>query len=124
MPTASAEVLNVAAPLLRVPVPSVDVPSLNVTVPAGVPLPPPDAATVAVNVTLWPNIEGLMLLETDVVVEAWLIEWLVDAELVLKVPSVMYCAVRVFAPAGPDARLHEPAPPDRLPMQTFEPSLT
>src|SRR5436305_157792 len=56
-----AEVLavKVATPLLlSVPVPSVVVPSRKVTVPVGVPL-PDVAATVAVNVTGWPNTDGL-----------------------------------------------------------------
>ena len=55
--TDRADVLKVATPLLlSVPVPRVVVPSLNVTVPVGVPL---DEVTVAVNVTDWPNVEGL-----------------------------------------------------------------
>jgi len=34
-------------------------PSLNVTVPVGVPAPAPAGVTVAVNVTDWPNTDGL-----------------------------------------------------------------
>ncbi len=58
--TDSAEVLNVATPALSVPVPSVIAPSLNVTVPVAVPLPGDTAATVAVNVTDWPDTDGLI----------------------------------------------------------------
>src|SRR5438552_2974765 len=57
--TDSAVALNVACPPLSVPVPSVVVPSLNVTVPVGVPAPPPLGLTVAVKVTDCPNAEGL-----------------------------------------------------------------
>ena len=61
------EIVNVADALeFREPVPKVVLPSLNVTVPVGV----PDVAgfTLAVNVTLWPNVEGLIE-EVSVVVE-------------------------------------------------------
>ena len=51
---------------LSVALPSVRVPSLNVTVPVGL-LP----VTVAVNVTPCPMVEGLLLLETAVVVLAF-----------------------------------------------------
>ena len=37
----------------------VDVPSLKLTLPDGVPDPPPDAVTVAVKVTNWPEADGL-----------------------------------------------------------------
>jgi len=50
---------NVAFPLLSVPVPSTVAPFLNVTTPVGVPPPGATAATVAVNVTDWPNTDGL-----------------------------------------------------------------
>src|ERR1051326_6871402 len=52
-------VLKVAEPELNVPVPRVVAPSLKVTVPVGVPLPGAVAVTVAVNVTDWPETEGL-----------------------------------------------------------------
>ena len=48
-----------AWPAVRVLVPKVVVPSLNVTVPVGVPDPGALAVTVAVNVTVWPNTDGL-----------------------------------------------------------------
>ena len=68
--TDSAVVLKVATPPLRVPVPNVAAPSLNVTVPVGVPAPGATAATVAVNVTDWPNTEGLADEVSEVVVLA------------------------------------------------------
>src|SRR5206468_2418571 len=61
-PTASELVESVATPdALSTPVPMVDAPSLNVTVPVGMPAPGEDAVTVAVNVTPWPNTDGLTL---------------------------------------------------------------
>ena len=61
-PGVSVEALNVAvvtpAVVESVPVPSVFEPSLNVTVPLGLPLPGATAATVAVNVTDWPEADG------------------------------------------------------------------
>ena len=49
---------------------------MNVTDPVGVPL-PETRATVAVNVTFWPNVDGLTELATAVVVaiEAGLTTW-------------------------------------------------
>ena len=62
----SDEVANVVWPRASsVPVPNVVVPSLNVTVPVGVPI--LWSATVAVNVTDWPNTEGFVE-EVNVVV--------------------------------------------------------
>ena len=51
MPTARAEVANVARPPLSVPVPMGLPPSRKVTVPLGVPVPGATADTVAVKVT-------------------------------------------------------------------------
>ena len=50
---------NVAFPLLRAAVPNTVAPFLNVTVPVGVPFPGATAVTMAVNVTDWPNTDGL-----------------------------------------------------------------
>ena len=75
LPTARLEVEKVAVPPLRVPVPSVAVPSRKVTMPVGVPAPGAFALTEAVNVTLWPNTEGLVEEETLVVVSSWLTIW-------------------------------------------------
>ena len=58
MPAASAEVVKLAWPPLRVAVPSVVPPSANVTVPVGVPEPLVEA-TVAVKVTACPTLLGL-----------------------------------------------------------------
>jgi hypothetical protein len=58
-PTVKAEVENTAFPLTRPLDPRTVSPFLNVTVPVGVPLPGVTAVTVAVNVTDWPNTDGL-----------------------------------------------------------------
>jgi hypothetical protein len=72
-PAARDDVVRVAWPArLTVPVPIVLLPSLNVTIPDAVPAPGAVAATVAVNVTLWPNTEGLAEEVSDVLVPALL----------------------------------------------------
>ena len=69
VPAVSAEVANVAMPLLfRDPVPSAVVPSKNVTVPVGVPV----AVTVAVSVTTPPATEGFTSEVSAVAVEGWI----------------------------------------------------
>lgn len=65
-PPVREEVENVAIPAAMVPVPSVVLPSRNVTVPVA-PL-----VTVAVNVTLLPQVLGFAELVTAVVVPALL----------------------------------------------------
>src|SRR5207302_446679 len=70
--TASAAVVNVAVPVLRVAVPSVLPLSRNVTVPVGVPLPGATAPTVTVKVTDWPNTAGLAEAVTVALLLAWL----------------------------------------------------
>ena len=64
--------LAVVTPALvdSVPVPSVVAPSLKVTVPVGEPAPGAVTLTVAVNVTDWPETEGLTEEATVVVVSA------------------------------------------------------
>jgi hypothetical protein len=57
-PRASNEVVNVAFPLTSAAVPSEVVPSFSVTVPMGVPPPGATAATVTLNVTVCPNVDG------------------------------------------------------------------
>jgi hypothetical protein len=59
LPTASAEVVNVATPLESVPVPMVLPLSRKVTVPLGVPAPGKTAETLTVNVTNCVNPLGL-----------------------------------------------------------------
>jgi hypothetical protein len=60
VPTARDDVENVALPEFNVPVPRVVVvPLRKVTVPVGIPVAPVPAATVAVNVTVWPSAAGL-----------------------------------------------------------------
>ena len=71
-PAVSAEVVKVATPPLSVPVPSVLAPSLKVTVPVAVPDPGEATATVAVNVTDCPNVDGLLLDESTAMVLALL----------------------------------------------------
>ena len=68
MPTARAEVVNVATPPLSVPVPIGLPPSRNVTVPEGTPAAGATGETVAVKVTDWPKIEALCDEVTTVVV--------------------------------------------------------
>ncbi len=68
MATAREDVANVACPELSVPLPRIVAPSLKVTDPVGVPL--SLAATVAVNVTDWPNTDGFVFETTEVVVLA------------------------------------------------------
>lgn len=69
LPTASADVVNVATPEpFNVPVPMELPPSRKLTVPLGVPAPGDAAETVAVNVTDWPKTEGLTDDVTAVVV--------------------------------------------------------
>ncbi len=70
-PIERLEVEKVAIPLeLSTDEPRVVVPSLNVTLPVGVPV-PDVGATVAVNVTFCPNVDGLALEDTVVLVAAW-----------------------------------------------------
>ena len=76
-PAVNVEVLSVAFPLLRVPVPRVVVPSLNVTVPPHV-----DGATVPVNFTEEPYVDGFAEDDT-VVVELALLTVCVTADDVL-----------------------------------------
>ena len=81
-------VVKVATPPLSVPVPSVVEPSLNVTVPVGVPAPGDVAVTVAVNVTDWPNTDGLTDETSAVVVASWLTTWLVAVDVLVEVVRV------------------------------------
>jgi len=64
-----------------VPVPKVVVPSLKVTLPVGIPAPGATAVTVAVNVTSWPEGEGLVDDIRMVLVDAWLTVWVAVDEL-------------------------------------------
>ena len=77
-----------------VPLPITVVPSRKLTVPVGVPAPGADTATVAVNVTLCPNVDGFRDEVRAVVVLALLTTW-DTAVLVLPLKLVLprYCAV-------------------------------
>ena len=88
MPTARADVVNVATPPLSVPVPMGLPLSRNVTVPVDVPAPGATADTVAVNVTICPKEDGLTedetLVELPSLFTVWASEGLV---LPVKFPS-------------------------------------
>jgi hypothetical protein len=76
LPTARADVVKVATPApLSVPAPIGLPPSRKVTVPVGVPAPGATGETVAVNITDWPETEGLTDEVTAVVVFALLTTW-------------------------------------------------
>ncbi len=72
LPNDRLEVLSAAIPdPLREDVPSEVAPSMNVTVPLGMPDPGELAVTVAVNVTDWPDADGLIDDDTALLVESW-----------------------------------------------------
>src|SRR5438067_8227813 len=74
-------------------------PSLKLTVPVGVPTPGATAATVAVNVTLWPNTDGLADDVSVVVVLDWFTTCVSTAlVLVVKFVSPLYTAVMLWLP--------------------------
>jgi hypothetical protein len=90
LPTASAEVVNVACPPLSVPVPIGLPPSKKVIVPVGVPVPGATGETVAVKATDWPKTEGFTDEVTVVVVLALLTTSglpVTEPTLALKFPS-------------------------------------
>jgi hypothetical protein len=74
-PRASDEVLSVAEPPLTGDVPSDVAPSKNSTEPPGPPAPGARTATVAVSVTLAPNVDGFGALASDVLVLAGFTVW-------------------------------------------------
>ena len=63
LPAARLEMVKVAFPLLKTELPSVEVPSRNVTFPVA-----EEGETVAVKVTAWPDVDGLRLESSAVVV--------------------------------------------------------
>ena len=71
LPTANDDVLIDAVPPLTGDVPSDVAPSKNWTVPPGLPAPGGLTVTVAVSVTLAPNVDGFGALASDVDVLAW-----------------------------------------------------
>jgi len=99
-PTASVVVVSAAVPPESVPVPIFAAPSLNVTVPVAVPAPGATAATVAVNVTDCPELDGFVPLVSVVVVLAWftVCETALDV-LAPKIDVPAYEAVRLCEPA-------------------------
>jgi hypothetical protein len=101
-------------------------PSLNSTVPvpgSEVLDPGATALTVAVNVTVWPRIDGL---DEDVrlvmVVFARFTVWLTSDESPLKFASPPYVAVMVLVPAVVEVSEHVPAA--TVPVHVAVPSLT
>src|SRR5438067_9185832 len=74
-------------------------PSLKFTLPVGVPAPGAVAVTVAVNVTLWPNTDGLADDVSAVLVLAWLTTCdTAELVLVVKLVSPPYTAVMLCVP--------------------------
>ena len=71
LPAASFLHVNTATPLTSFAVPASVGTTLNVTVPVGVPAPGTAAPTVALNVTAWPELEGLGVLSSAIIVAAW-----------------------------------------------------
>src|SRR5258708_15682190 len=75
-PTASELTEIVALPVASIgALRRLAVPSLKVTVPDGVPPPPPEAATSAVKVTVWPKTLGLVELDKTVAVLLGFTTW-------------------------------------------------
>jgi hypothetical protein len=100
-------------------------PSLNVTVPLGVPLPDPDALTVAVNTTACPYTDGFTDEATTVVLPDLFTTWLnPDDVLVLKLPSPPYTAVIVCVATLSPLVLKVAWPPLSVPVpKVIPPSL-
>src|SRR5437773_1390824 len=112
------------APLVALPpdkvtgVPKLFPSILKRTFPVGAPAPGATGLTVAVNVTDWPNTEGLAEEITAVAVSALFTVW-VKGEAVLslplKLPSPLYTAVTEWLPvASEDMAPLVAAPPDKL----------
>src|SRR5205807_1660940 len=119
-------VLKVATPLpLSVPVPIEAPLSWNVTVPVGVPDPGTAALTVAVNVTDWPNTDGLVDDATAVLVLSLLTTWLGDSVPVppLKLPSPVSTTLMSCGPPATDRLvvLSVATPPESVPVPSVAP---
>src|SRR5438128_627566 len=102
IPTDRLDVLNVAVAIEpRVTSPSFVDPSKKDTMPPGAP--PPSALTIAVNVTAWPDTDGLRDEVTVVVVLVFPAVTVCPpasvAELAAKLPSPLYLAAIVWLPA-------------------------
>ncbi len=111
MVTDSDEVANMASPALRLAgvcgAPSM----LNVTVPVGVPAPGDTASTLAVNVTLLPNVEGFNDELTAVLLLAGSTVWKKSMEVLkLKLSSPLYVALIVWLPTLNDAFVNVACP--------------
>ena len=115
LPTANAEVVNVAFPRLSLPVPSTVAPSLNVTVPVGV----PEVAgfTVAVKVTAWPAADGFTEETTEVVEAAWFTTCDSAGEVLgAKLVSPLYTAVMECVPTVSVEVVNVADPPLSVPV--------
>src|SRR2546428_365435 len=62
-------------------------PSKTLSGPVGVPCPPPEAATLTVKVTPWPQTEGLVTGVTVTELGDWFTVWLTLPVLAMKLPS-------------------------------------
>jgi hypothetical protein len=108
----SEVVVNVATPLVRVPVPRAVAPSLNVTVPVAV-----DGDTVAVRVTLWPNVEVLADEVRMVLVPVlWTVWARVEDVLAASFVSPPYAAVSEWAAAESEVVVNVAMPLVRVPV--------
>jgi hypothetical protein len=85
LPTAKADVVNVALPVeSTVTVARMTLPSMNATVPGGIPELGATALTMAVNVTDWPTTDELAELVKVVLVVAVLTVWVICPLLAVK----------------------------------------
>jgi hypothetical protein len=97
-PRASVAVLNTAVPALTAAVPSTEAPSEKVTVPVAA---PPLVETLAVNITLAPNVLGFKLDASVVVLVAICTSWLSPAEVLpTSFASPPYAANSVCCPTA------------------------
>jgi hypothetical protein len=85
-------------------------PILNVTLPAGEPPPGADTATVALKVTVAPNVLDVGATCTAVVVDAWITVRVVNVEDDWKLGDPWYDAVTVSVPTGARAEVQLPDP--------------
>jgi hypothetical protein len=121
LPIARDDVVMLPVPPDSVAVPRVAAESRKVTVPPGVPAPPPDADIVAVNVTLCPNTDGLADELTADELFALFTVWVIGAEVLPeKFVSPPYDTVMVWLPAASDDVVKLAVPPASvaLPMET------
>ena len=118
-------VVNVASPETSTVADPADTPSTrNSTEPTGIAMLGVLDATWAVNVTDWPNNDGLTLLVIVVIVPTLVTVCEVVSVSPMNEALAAYVAVTVFAPAEGDCRRQEPEPPTRVTTQLAVPSET